>query len=45
MHVNRGAIPATRHRDEPVGRCRRSCCWTPYVCAKNRQCDCHKETT
>jgi hypothetical protein len=23
--------------------CRKSCCWTPYVCAKNRACDCHKD--
>lgn len=21
--------------------CKRSCCWTPYRCAKGRACNCH----
>ena len=42
MHVNRGAYPQTQHRDEPVGRCRPSCCKTPYGCARNNECGCHR---
>ena len=26
-----------------AGRCPRNCCWTPYGCAKKRQCDHHRE--
>lgn len=21
--------------------CKKSCCWTPYSCARQRQCGCH----
>lgn len=25
-----------------MNECKRSCCWTPYICAKKEQCDCHR---
>ncbi|AOY72026.1 hypothetical protein ARZXY2_2495 [Arthrobacter sp. ZXY-2] len=24
-----------------MNNCKRSCCWTPYSCAKKRACSCH----
>lgn len=32
--------PATRPRDV-LHRCRPSCCATPYMCARRRECACH----
>ena len=26
---------------EELGVCKRSCCWTPYICGKNYRCECH----
>lgn len=32
--------PPTVHRPE-VTRCKRTCCFSPYMCAKDRKCACH----
>jgi len=24
-------------------KCRKSCCWTPFKCAKDLNCNCHKK--
>lgn len=26
-----------------MSKCKRSCCWTPYSCAKKNNCACHVE--
>lgn len=26
-----------------MSKCKRSCCWTPYNCAKKNNCACHVE--
>lgn len=26
-----------------MSKCKRSCCWTPYNCAKQENCSCHQE--
>lgn len=35
-------MPLTQGKPD-ADKCARRCCWTPYKCAKDRQCDCHKE--
>lgn len=45
MSVRQGSLTPT-HTPGPAGRdnrmpCKRSCCWTPLICARNRRCDCH----
>ncbi|WP_336715381.1 hypothetical protein [Arthrobacter sp. USHLN218] len=27
---------------EKSDRCKKSCCWTPYTCGRNRTCACHR---
>jgi hypothetical protein len=38
--------PATQEHDTSTGRCKRSCCWTPFGHAARVDCTCHqKEAT
>lgn len=37
-----GACPDTLPREQRFP-CRPSCCKTPYMCARKRACDCHRE--
>ena len=27
-----------------MSKCKRSCCWTPYNCAKQENCSCHQRS-
>lgn len=27
-----------------MNECKRSCCWTPFTCGRQRNCACHQES-